>query len=122
VADSPADRPSQRTAAAPPDRRPYYQHLSTAASLTGLVVAFVAALGFPSAMFQYSRLGVPIDFLSYDRALRAGIVPTVVFLVANAVLFAATKLLVRWVRNTFQRESHPPAPEPTYRIILSGAS
>lgn len=67
-------------------KRPdWTERLARLASLVGSILALIAALGFPAASLQYFRLGIPLQFLSYDRALRAGILPTVVltFLVAG---------------------------------------
>lgn len=73
--------------------KPFYEHLTTIASLTGLILTFVAALGFPAATLQYVHLGIPTELLSYGRSLRAGIVPTMALIVAIALLFAIGKLL-----------------------------
>src|SRR5215468_4259971 len=68
-------------------RSDWTDRLGRLASLVGSAVALVAALGFPSASLQYFHLRIPLQFLSYDRALRAGVLPTFVlmFLVAGLV-------------------------------------
>ena len=65
-------------------------------------MVLVAALGFPSASLQYYHLRIPLQFLGYDRALRAGILPTFVLMILMAVLFGVGYLAARvvpWVRT-----------------------
>lgn len=47
-------------------KKDFYEHLTTLASFTGIFVAFVAALGFPSSILQFRRLQLPIELLALD--------------------------------------------------------
>jgi len=44
-------------------------------------LGLIAALGFPSASLQYLHLKIPLQFLSYDRVLRAGVLPAAALVV-----------------------------------------
>jgi hypothetical protein len=85
----------QASSGVPQQRKPIYERLATLASLTGLVVGFVAALGFPAATLQFTHLGIPTEMLSYGRSLRAGIMPTAALIIGSIVLLGVGKMLGR---------------------------
>jgi hypothetical protein len=77
-------------------KRPdWADRLGRLASLVGSALALVAALGFPSASLQYFHLRIPLQFLSYDRALRAGVLPALVLTLLVAGLYAIGYLASR---------------------------
>ena len=71
-----------------PKRSDWTDRLGSLASLIGATVGLIAALGFPSASWQYFRLGIPEQFLSYDRALRAGVLPAAVLVLVLVFLYS----------------------------------
>jgi hypothetical protein len=89
----------QATSGVPHQRKPIYERLATLASLTGLVVGFMAALGFPAATLQFTHLGIPIEMLSYGRSLRAGIMPTAALIIGSIALLGIGKWLSRTASN-----------------------
>lgn len=70
-----------------PKRSDWTDRLARLASLVGSIIGLIAALGFPSASLQYFRLEVPIQFLSYDRVLRAGVLPAMALILLAFGLF-----------------------------------
>ena len=83
------DRPSARANVRNSDKPSsinWTGRLATLVSLAGSLLVLVAALGIPAASLQYYRLRVPMQFLSYDRFVRAGALPAVVFVVVGSTL------------------------------------
>ena len=82
------------------ERSDWTDRLGRLASLIGSAVVLVAALGFPSATLQYFHLKIPLQFLNYDRALRAGVLPTFVLISLAVGLFGVGYLAARAARAT----------------------
>jgi hypothetical protein len=92
-------------------RSDWTDRLGRLASLAGSAVVLVAALGFPCASLQYYHLRIPLQFLGYDRALRAGILPTFVLMILMATLFGvgylAARVLPRMRTSGISFEDYP---------------
>jgi hypothetical protein len=71
------------------------ERLATITSLAGAAIALVAGLGFPAAIVQFSRLAVPRQFLTYDRALGAGVLPALVLTFVVILLWGVGQVLSR---------------------------
>jgi hypothetical protein len=100
------------------------ERLATIASLAGAAIAVVAALGFPAAIVQFSRLAVPRQFLTYDRALGAGILPALALVFVVTLLWGVGYVLSQrhqlwaWYRaRKWPDLAKMPSP---VRIVLSG--
>lgn len=93
------------------------ERLGRLASLVGLALALIAALGFPSASLQYFRLRIPLQFLGYDRAIRAGILPTIVLILLIVALFCVAYLALGVIPAPWSDISFDDAPLPI-RVIL----
>jgi len=48
-----------------------------------ILASAVAAVGLPAVVFQYSRLNVPLDFVTKDAMFRAGLLPVFILVVVT---------------------------------------
>jgi flagellar motor protein MotB len=84
-------------------RKSWREHLTglISSSITGFLV-LVAALGLPATTEQLDRLSLPTELVTYERALRAGILPAAALVAGGAMLLAighALKRLGSWLKE-----------------------
>jgi len=91
---SPKDEPSARSGS-DSGTPSWGRWLATIASVAGAAAGLVAALGFPAAIVQFARLAVPIQFVAYDRVLRAGVLPALALALLVALLWGVGRVLSR---------------------------
>lgn len=46
-------------------------------SYSGLILAGIVGLGYPALLYFYFHLGLPIELITHDQYLKAGIIPFV---------------------------------------------
>jgi hypothetical protein len=74
--------------------------LGTLITVGATLLGVVAALGLPAVAVQYHRLNVPLQLITKEQALRAGILPTLALLVVVLVAYLSWQHL-DWVRRKF---------------------
>ncbi len=65
------------------------ERFETLLKILGAAVALVLALGMPAVVFQYRGIGLPLQFVTREEVIRAGILPTIAIGVAVGLAYLA---------------------------------
>ncbi|HEY6352430.1 MAG TPA: hypothetical protein VI636_23785 [Candidatus Angelobacter sp.] len=76
----------------PSGKASFLDSMGKLVALAAAIVGVVTALGLPAVEFQYYRLQIPMQFITQQQLLRAGILPGLIF-------FAVLILIIELVRH-----------------------
>jgi hypothetical protein len=79
------------------------QRLENLLKVLGAAVALVLALGTPAVVFQYKGIGLPLQFITHEEVIRAGILPTIAIGVAVGLAYLALGRQTKQ-QNSVQRD------------------
>jgi hypothetical protein len=79
-----------------------FEFLEKATKIGAVGLAVVAGAGFMPLSLQFMRFGVPPQFISYDRILRAGILPSIPLVLLAVYVWRHVR---RWQRERPQDET-----------------
>lgn len=89
------ETPPRQNAPDPSPQKPILERLMPFAPAALIAIGAVPALGFPAALNQFVQYGVPVGYLSTERAAKAGIVPAIALVILALSVWGAIPLLRR---------------------------